>query len=94
MSADSGRRQPPAGVTNGSRRVLKVALPILATVAIVVPLAWLWQDSRVPAAYSVMEMGYLDYGSGAAPDPGGGGHGGHMQGHATQHDLQTYGSNW
>ena len=70
MSADSGRR----------RRVLKIVLPILATLAIVAPLAWLWQASRVPGTYSVMDMGYLDYGGGAAPDTGGG-HGGHMQGH-------------
>ena len=47
---------------------------------IVAPLAWLWQASRVPASYSVMDMGYLDYGGRAMPDPGGG-HGGHMQGH-------------
>jgi FtsP/CotA-like multicopper oxidase with cupredoxin domain len=71
MSADSG-----------SRRALKIVLPILATVAIVAPLGWMWQASRVPAGYSVMDMGYLDYGGGAVPDPGGGGH---MQGHAHNH---------
>jgi FtsP/CotA-like multicopper oxidase with cupredoxin domain len=65
---------------SSSRRVLKVVLPILATVAIVAPLAWLWQVSRVPDAYSVMDMGYPDYGGGAAPNAGGG-HGGHVQGH-------------
>jgi FtsP/CotA-like multicopper oxidase with cupredoxin domain len=59
-------------------RVLKVVLPILATATIVAPLAWLWQASRVPGSYSVMDMGYLDYGGGAMPDMGGGGH---MQGH-------------
>lgn len=53
-------------------RVLKVILPILATVAIVAPLAWLWQASRVPGSYSVMDMGYLDYGGGAKADMGGG----------------------
>ena len=36
---------------------------------IVAPLAWLWQASRMPAAYSVMEMGYLDYGGGASLIP-------------------------
>jgi FtsP/CotA-like multicopper oxidase with cupredoxin domain len=61
---------------------LRVVLPILATVAIVAPLVWLWQGSRVPAVYSVMEMGYLDYGGGAAPDPSGGGH---LQGHVDSH---------
>jgi FtsP/CotA-like multicopper oxidase with cupredoxin domain len=39
-------------------------MPIVATLAIVAPLAWMWQASRMPAAYSVMEMGYLDYGGG------------------------------
>jgi FtsP/CotA-like multicopper oxidase with cupredoxin domain len=61
---------------------LRVVLPILATVAILAPLGWMWQGSRVPAVYSVMDMGYLDYGGGAAPDPSGGGH---LQGHVHSH---------
>jgi FtsP/CotA-like multicopper oxidase with cupredoxin domain len=80
MAADSIHRPPKADVTSGSRRVLRVALPVLATIAIVVPLAWLWQASRLPDPYSTTDMGYLDYGGEAAPDAGGG-HGGHMQGH-------------
>jgi FtsP/CotA-like multicopper oxidase with cupredoxin domain len=44
--------------------MLKLILPILATVAILAPLAWLWQASRVPASYSIMDMGDLDYGGG------------------------------
>jgi FtsP/CotA-like multicopper oxidase with cupredoxin domain len=75
MTRRSGRRPP------GTPRALRIALPILATVAIVAPLAWLWQASRVPAMYSVMEMGSLDYGGGATSDPSTGGHGGHGQGH-------------
>ena len=67
-------------MTNNSPRMLRVILPILATVAIVAPLAWLWQASRVPSAYSVMDMGYPDYGGGATAATHGGGHGGHMQG--------------
>jgi FtsP/CotA-like multicopper oxidase with cupredoxin domain len=54
-------------LTSPHRR-LRLVLPILATLAIVAPLGWLWQASRVPAAYSVMEMGYLDYGGGAQLD--------------------------
>jgi FtsP/CotA-like multicopper oxidase with cupredoxin domain len=69
------RRRPP-----GTPRALRIALPIVATLSIIAPLAWLWQDSRVPSAYSVMNMGYPDYGMGAMTDPDGGGHGGHMQG--------------
>ena len=36
----------------------------LATVALLGPLIWLWQASLVPTTYSVMDMGYLDYGGG------------------------------
>jgi len=43
-----------------------VIIPVLATVLILAPLAWLWQASRLPHATSIMDMGYLDYG-GAAP---------------------------
>jgi FtsP/CotA-like multicopper oxidase with cupredoxin domain len=74
MTRRSGRRPP------GTPRALRIALPIVATVSIVAPLAWLWQDSRVPPAYSVMDMGYVDYGAGAMADTSGGGHGSHMQG--------------
>ena len=49
-----------------TRRRLRVILPVLATVLILAPLAWLWQASRLPPSTSVMDMGYLDYG-GAAP---------------------------
>jgi FtsP/CotA-like multicopper oxidase with cupredoxin domain len=64
--------------------MLKAILPVVATIAIVAPLAWLWQASRVPSTYSVMDMGYLDYGGGAAPEVGGG-HGRHMQGDVHNH---------
>ncbi len=66
------------------RRRLRVLLPVLATVALVAPLAWMWQASRMPAAYSVMEMGYLDYGGGVQPEPNVAGHGSHGEanGHA------------
>jgi FtsP/CotA-like multicopper oxidase with cupredoxin domain len=67
------------------QRTLRVALPVLATIAIVAPLAWMWQASRMPAAYSVMEMGYLDYGGGAQLNPGVGGHSGHGQGNGHDH---------
>jgi FtsP/CotA-like multicopper oxidase with cupredoxin domain len=87
MTAQSDRHPPKAGLTTGRQRVLRLALPVLATVAIVAPLAWLWQASRVPAVYSVMDMGYLNYGGGARPDPGAGGHGGQMQGQMPGHRM-------
>ncbi len=45
---------------------LRLLLACLATLAIVVPLAYLWQHSRLPSTYSVMSMGYDDYGGGSA----------------------------
>jgi FtsP/CotA-like multicopper oxidase with cupredoxin domain len=45
---------------------LRGLVACLATVAIVVPLGWMWQDSRTPSSYSVMDMGYVDYGGGPA----------------------------
>ena len=47
------------------RRRLLVAL--LATTAVLGPLAWLWQASLVPDTYDVMDMGYLDHGGGTVP---------------------------
>ena len=58
------------------RRWLRVAIPLIATVAIVAPLAWFWQASRVPDEFSVMDMGYPDYGGGPVSD-----HGDHAGGH-------------
>jgi FtsP/CotA-like multicopper oxidase with cupredoxin domain len=48
---------------------------IVATVALLAPLVWLWADSLVPNTYSVMGMGYPDYGGG----PGDRGHDEHGQ---------------
>jgi FtsP/CotA-like multicopper oxidase with cupredoxin domain len=54
---------------------LRVLLPILATVALLAPLAYLWQDSRVPKEYSAHDMGTADYGGGPS--------GGHGAGHGS-----------
>jgi FtsP/CotA-like multicopper oxidase with cupredoxin domain len=64
-------------MTTRSQRVLRVWVPVLATVAVIAPLAWFWQASRVPDAYSVMDMGYLDYGGGPQPDASVAGHADH-----------------
>ena len=57
---------------------------MVATLAIVAPLGYLWQASRLPAVHSVMDMGYLDYGGGpGAADTQHGHHaGGHQHGGA------------
>ena len=63
-----------------TRSRLRVLLACLATLAIVVPLAWMWQASRMPSTYSVMDMGYVDYGGG--PSTSMAGHGDHGGGAA------------
>ena len=45
---------------------VRLVISVLAALAILVPLAWLWQASLVGKSYSVMSMGYLDYGGGPA----------------------------
>jgi len=42
----------------------RLVLALIATVAILAPLAWFWQASLLPDRYSVMDMGYVDYGGG------------------------------
>ena len=64
----------------GTRRRARVVLPVLATVAIVAPLTWMWLASLMPPAYSVMDMGYPDYG-GVQPDLAMAGHDHHQLGH-------------
>ena len=39
----------------------------------------MWAASRVGSSYSVMDMGYLDYGGGPSPSPGLQQHGSSMQ---------------
>jgi FtsP/CotA-like multicopper oxidase with cupredoxin domain len=51
------------GTAIRSRRWLRIAVPIVAALAVVVPLAWYWVQSLTPARYSVMSMGYVDMGT-------------------------------
>ena len=48
-------------------RWLRIAAPIVATVLVVAPIAYLWFGSLMPAGYSVMSMGIPDYGGGPVP---------------------------
>ena len=48
---------------------LRLAVARAATLVITVPLVWFWPSCLLPAAYSIVDMGYLD--------DGGAGHGGH-----------------
>ena len=47
-------------MANRSTRV-RLVVSVLATVAILAPLAWLWQSSLVGNSYSVMAMGTLGW---------------------------------
>ena len=42
----------------------RLLVAVAATIALLAPLAWLWQASRMPSEYSVTEMGYADPGGG------------------------------
>ncbi len=50
-----------------SRARLRVLLGVVLTLAIVGPLGWMWWSSLLPSSYSVMDMGYADYGGGPHP---------------------------
>ncbi|MGN9846227.1 multicopper oxidase family protein [Nonomuraea sp. H19] len=65
----------------GGGRV-RLAVACVATMGVLGPLGWLWQDSLLPAAYSVMDMGYADYGGGPVGSPG---HEAHSGGGASAH---------
>jgi FtsP/CotA-like multicopper oxidase with cupredoxin domain len=74
-----------------SRSRLRVLLACLATLAILGPLAWMWQASLMPSTYSVMDMGTLDYGGGPEPAAGAADHGsmGDMDMAGMEHDATT-----
>ena len=51
---------------------LRLVLACLATAALLAPLTWFWTTSLLPEEYSVMDMGYADYGGGPAAELQGG----------------------
>ncbi len=53
----------------------RVLLAVAATLAIVLPLGWMWQSSLLPDSYDVAEMGYVDWGGGPVDAHHGMGHG-------------------
>ncbi|MBD0292639.1 MAG: multicopper oxidase family protein [Jiangellaceae bacterium] len=55
------------------RRPDRLVVAIVVSLAILVPLGWIWVSSLVPGSYSVMAMGYPDRGGGRG-EPGHGGH--------------------
>jgi FtsP/CotA-like multicopper oxidase with cupredoxin domain len=54
-----------------TRDRVRVLVGVVLTLAIVVPLGVMWWNSRLPASYSAMDMGQMDYGGGPpAPSHG------------------------
>lgn len=70
----------------GGGRV-RLAVACAATTAVLGPLVWLWQDSLLPEAYSVMDMGYADVGGG--PPVAAAEHAAHSGGGASGHGRQA-----
>ena len=66
---------------SSSRR--RLLLACLAAVVVLAPLAWMWQASLMPSAYSVMDMGVVDYGGGPRAEAAGGT--AHGSGHGAAH---------
>lgn len=58
-------RPPLSEPSRRWRTLLAAGLPLL----VLAPLAWLWFTSLVPSTYSVLDLGYADYGGGPAVDP-------------------------
>ena len=48
---------------------IRLGIGLVLTLALVVPLGWMWWDSRLPGTYSVMDMGEPVYGGGPAGGP-------------------------
>ncbi len=67
---------------------VRVLVGVVLSLAIVVPLGWMWWDSRLPSSYSVMDMGEPDWGGGPRPQQGGHAHG-HSGGHSDDAGTET-----
>jgi len=49
----------------------RLLIAVAATLLVLGPVVWLWQDSLLPKAYNIMSMGHVDLGGGAGDDHGG-----------------------
>ena len=50
-------------------------IAIAATLALLLPLGWMWKSSLLPDSYDMAEMGYADWGGGPVDEHHGMGHG-------------------
>jgi FtsP/CotA-like multicopper oxidase with cupredoxin domain len=67
---------------------VRLLVGVVATAVVLGPLGYLWQASRMPGEYSVMEMGYVDFGGGPGAASG---HGAHGAGHGgtAEHEVDV-----
>ncbi len=88
-SAEPGPAGPPVAAAPGpaGRRRRGTALGLLATLALLGPIAWSWWDSTMPSTYSVTDMGRPDLGGGPGDPSMAGMHGG--RGVDTLRDTST-----
>jgi FtsP/CotA-like multicopper oxidase with cupredoxin domain len=47
-----------------TKQRIRLLISLAAAALVLLPLGWFWQQSLMPSTYSVMDMGYLDYGGG------------------------------
>ncbi len=57
-----------------TKQRIRLLISLAAAALVLLPLGWFWQQSLMPSTYSVMDMGYADYGGG--PKSAHGHHGG------------------
>ena len=65
-----------------SKKRIRLLVSLAAAALVLLPLGWFWQQSLMPSTYSVMDMGYADYGGGPK-----GGHDSHHGGSQSVRDL-------
>jgi FtsP/CotA-like multicopper oxidase with cupredoxin domain len=76
LGSETDAPQPTSPTSTSRRRLrLRLLVAILATVALLAAPAWLWMNSLVPSTYSIMSMGYADFGGGRADESHGAQHG-------------------
>ena len=68
-------RPARAGRGRSCAPAARVLLAVAATLAILLPLGWMWQSSLLPDSYDMAEMGYVDWGGGPMDEHHGMGHG-------------------
>jgi FtsP/CotA-like multicopper oxidase with cupredoxin domain len=51
-----------------TKQRIRLLISLAAAALVLLPLGWFWQQSLMPSTYSVMDMGYADFGGGPRSD--------------------------